>query len=225
MKKILLIDLDNTLIDFNECARHSIIDIFTKFNLPYSDNVFSTFITENVKIWKRFENGEITKAELRENRWNIILGKLGIDFDGHIVEDLFEKGVAKGAYAVDGAYELLDYLYPKYDLYIVSNGFRFVQESRLKIGNFEKYFKEIFVSEDIGIPKPATEFFDYCFEKLKNPDKASVILIGDSLTADIKGGYNYGLETIWFNKNNNDIPEDITPTYIVTKLSDIKKIL
>lgn len=225
MKKIILIDLDNTLIDFNECARHSIIDIFNKFQLPYSDNVFHTFITENVKIWKRLENGEITKAELRENRWNIILGKLGINFDGHIVEDLFEKGVAKGAFAVDGAYELLDYLYPKYDLYIVSNGFRFVQESRLKIGNFQKYFKEIFVSEDIGIPKPATEFFDYCFEKLKNPDKASVILIGDSLSADIKGGYNYGLETIWFNKNNDDIPEDITPTYIVTKLSDIKKIL
>ena len=95
----------------------------------------------------------------------------------------------------------------------------------MKIGNFQKYFKEIFVSEDIGIPKPATEFFDYCFEKLKSPDKTSVILIGDSLTADIKGGYNYGLETIWFNKNNDDIPEDITPTYIVTKLSDIKKIL
>jgi FMN phosphatase YigB (HAD superfamily) len=95
----------------------------------------------------------------------------------------------------------------------------------LKIGNFDKYFKEIFVSEDVGIPKPATEFFDYCFEKLDNPDKASVILIGDSLSADIKGGYNYGLETIWFNKSNDDMPEDITPTYIVTKLSDIEKIL
>ncbi len=225
MKKIILIDLDNTLIDFNECARHSIIDIFNKFNLSYSDNVFTTFITENVKIWKRLENGEITKAELRENRWNIILGKLGIDFDGHVVEDLFEKSVAKGAYAVDGAYELLDYLYPKYDLYIVSNGFRFVQESRLKIGNFDKYFKEIFVSEDIGIPKPATEFFDYCFEKLGNPEKDSVILIGDSLSADIKGGCNYGLETIWFNKNLESLPDEISPAYIVTQLKEITNIL
>ena len=67
MKKIILIDLDNTLIDFNECARHSIIDIFNKFQLPYSDNVFHTFITENVKIWKRLENGEITKEEY--DRW------------------------------------------------------------------------------------------------------------------------------------------------------------
>lgn len=225
MKKIILIDLDNTLIDFNECARHSIIDIFNKFNLPYSDNVFTTFITENVKIWKRLENSEITKAQLREDRWNIILGKLGIDFDGHIVEDLFEKGVAKSAYAVDGAYELLDYLYPKYDLYIVSNGFRFVQESRLKIGDFEKYFKEIFVSEDVGIPKPATEFFDYCFEKLGNPDKASVVLIGDSLSADIKGGVAYNIDTIWFNKNNDTLPDEIKPDYVVTRLQDINEIL
>ena len=225
MKKIILIDLDNTLIDFNECARHSIIDIFNKFDLPYSDNVFTTFITENVKIWKRLENGEITKAQLRDNRWNIILGKLGIDFDGHIVEEFFEKGVAKGAYPVEGAYELLDYLYPKYDLYIVSNGFRFVQESRLKIGGFDKYFKEIFVSEDVGIPKPAKEFFDYCFEKLGYPEKNDIILIGDSLSADIKGGIAYNIDTIWFNKNREALPDEINPDYIVTKLQDIKEIL
>ena len=154
MKKIILIDLDNTLIDFNECARHSIINAFNELGFTYTDKVFETFITENVKIWKRLEKGEITKPQLRADRWNIILGKLGIDFDGTILEEMFENGVAKGAYAVDGAYELLDYLKDKYELYIVSNGFRFVQESRLKIGNFEKYFDDVFVSEDIGIPKP-----------------------------------------------------------------------
>ncbi len=224
-KKILLLDLDNTLIDFNECARQSIIGIFKKFGFTYTPEVFDTFITENVKIWKRLEKGEITKAELRANRWNIILGKLGIDFDGTVIEELFEKGVSEGAYAVEGAYELLDYLYPKYDLYIVSNGFRFVQENRLKIGDFRKYFKDIFLSEDIGIQKPAKEFFDYCFEKLGNPPKESTILIGDSLSADITGGINYGIDTIWFNKNCDALPEGITPTYIVNRLNDIKSFL
>jgi YjjG family noncanonical pyrimidine nucleotidase len=225
MKKIIFIDLDNTLIDFNECARHSIINAFEELGFTYTENVFKTFIEENVKIWKRLEKGEITKAELRANRWNIILGKLGIDFDGTVLEEMFENGVAKGAYAVEGAYDLLDYLYGKYKLYIVSNGFRFVQESRLKIGNFEKYFDGLFVSEDIGIAKPAKEFFDYCFEKTDNPDKNEVILIGDSITADISGGINYGIDTIWFNKNYDLIPENNKPAYTVTTLSEIKKIL
>lgn len=225
MKKIVFIDLDNTLIDFNECARHSIINAFEQLGFEYTDKVFETFICENVKIWKRLEKGEITKAELRANRWNIILGRLGIEYDGTVIEEMFENGVAKGAYAVDGAYELLDYLRGKYKLYVVSNGFRFVQESRLKIGNFEKYFDNIFVSEDVGIPKPAKEFFDYCFEKLDHPEKEDIILIGDSLTADISGGNSYGIDTIWFNKNNEPLPESVNPTYTVNALKEIENIL
>ena len=224
-KKIVLLDLDNTLIDFNECARHSIIKSFENHGFTYTEETFKTFITENVKIWKRLEEGEITKADLRANRWNIILGKLGIDYDGTIIEEEFEKGVAQGAYAVEGAYELLDYLYPKYELYIVSNGFRFVQESRLKIGDFRKYFKDIYLSEDVGVQKPAKEFFDYCFGKLGQPPKEDIILIGDSLSADIIGGLNYGIDSVWFNKNGDKLPEDINPTYIINKLKEIEDIL
>ncbi len=225
MKKIILLDLDNTLIDFNECARHSIINIFEKLGFEYTPRVFETFIEENVKIWKRLEKGEITKPELRANRWNIILKRLGIDYDGTIIEEDFEKGVSMGAYPIEGAYELLDYLSPKYRLFIVSNGFRFVQENRLKIGSFEKYFEDIFVSEDIGIPKPAKEFFDYCFDKLGNPKKEDTILIGDSLSADIMGGTSYGIDTIWFNKNNDAYPHSIKPTYTVSHLKEIENIL
>ena len=224
-KKIVLLDLDNTIIDFNECARHSIMNIFEELGFSYTEKVFETFICENVKIWKRLEKGEITKAELRANRWNIILGKLGIEYDGTIIEEKFENGVAQGAYAVEGAYELLDYLYPKYELYIVSNGFRFVQESRLKIGDFRKYFKDIFLSEDIGVQKPAKEFFDYCFEKLEQPKKEDVILIGDSLSADIIGGLNYTIDCIWFNKNGDKLPESIEPTFIIDRLKEIENIL
>lgn len=225
MKKIILIDLDNTLIDFNECARHSIINIFNDLGFHYDENVFKTFITENVRIWKRLEVGEIDKAFLRANRWNIILGKLGIDYDGTIIEERFENGVAQGAYAVDGAYDLLDYLHKKYDLYIVSNGFRFVQESRMKIGDFNKYFKDVFVSEDVGVQKPGIEFFEYCFDKMGNPPKEETILIGDSLSADIKGGNIYNIDTIWFNKNGDTPDEAIVPTYTVDSLSEIKNIL
>ncbi len=225
MKKIVLLDLDNTIIDFNECARRSIMGIFEDLSFPYNDNVFKTFLTENVKIWKRLESGEIDKVYLRANRWNIILDKLGIDYDGKIIEERFENGVALGAYPVEGAYQLLDYLYDKYDLYVVSNGLKFVQESRVKIGKYDKYFKALFLSEDIGIQKPDTRFFDYCYEKLCQPKKDELILIGDSLSADIKGGNSFGIETIWFNKNGEDNITDIKPTYTVNKLKEIESIL
>ena len=225
MKRIVLLDLDNTIIDFNECARRSIMGIFEDLGFRYDDSVFETFITENVKIWKRLESGEIDKAYLRANRWNIILQKLGIDYDGTIIEERFENGVALGAYPVDGAYELLDYLYDKYDLYVVSNGLKFVQESRVKIGKYDKYFKALFLSEDVGIQKPDIRFFDYCYEKLGFPPKNELILIGDSLSADIKGGNNFGIDTIWFNKNGEENPTDIKPTYIVNTLKEIESIL
>ena len=166
---IVLLDIDNTLIDFNECARHSIIKIFNDFNLPYCNNVFETFIRENIKIWKRLENGEITKTYLRANRWNIILEKLNIVFDGSLIEELFEKSIAESAYEVQGAKELLEYLSKKHQLCVVSNGFSAVQEKRLNISGFRKYFNKMFFSEDIGISKPQKEFFDYCFNSLNNP--------------------------------------------------------
>ena len=225
MKKIILIDLDNTIIDFNECARHSIMGIFEDLGFHYDENVFETFITENAKIWKRLERGEIDKPYLRANRWNIILGKLGIEYDGTIIEERFENGVAKGAYPVEYAYELLEYLYSKYDLYVVSNGFRFVQESRVKIGKFDKYFKELFLSEDIGIQKPDIRFFNYCYEKIGCPPKEDLILIGDSLSADIKGGNNFEIDTIWFNKNSDPESDTIKATYTVTHLKEIENLL
>lgn len=222
---IVLLDIDNTLIDFNECARQSIIKIFNDFNLPYTEDVFKTFTEENIKIWKRLENGEITKAYLRANRWNIILEKLNLVADGPAIEELFEKGIAESAYEVNGANELLKYLYEKHDIYVVSNGFRAVQENRLNISGFKKYFKGMFFSEDIGFSKPQKEFFDYCFDHLKNPDKENVILIGDSISADITGGNNYNIKTIWFNKNNEKCPDNAKPTHIVKALNEICSIV
>ena len=225
MKKYILADLDNTLIDFGECARHGMMDGFKKYGLPYEDSFFDVFTTENNKLWKTLETGAIEKSYIRENRWNIIFEKLGIDFDGRFFEKYFEDAIANGAYPVEGAYDLLEYLGKKYDVFIVTNGFRSVQENRIRLGGFDKYFKDIFISEDAGYPKPAKEFFDYCFEKMGYPEVSEYILIGDSLTADIAGGNDCGIDTIWLNRTNEPVPENIVPTYTVKTLSEIKKII
>ncbi len=222
---IVLIDIDNTLIDFNKCAAYTIQNIFQKYNLPYSENTAKTFLNENVKIWKKLENGEITKTYLRENRWNIILNKLSLQGDGKVFEELFEEGIKNTAFEVDGANDFLEYLHKKHSLCIISNGFRKVQENRLKISGFDKYFKSLFFSEDIGFQKPAKEFFDYCFKELDFPEKNDVILIGDSISADIKGGKNYKIKTVWFNKNNEIAPPEVKPDFEIKYLKEIKDIL
>lgn len=225
MIKNILIDLDNTLIDFNECARHAIIEGFEKFGARYTDETFPTFLRENNKLWASHERGEIDRAYIRANRWNIIFEKLGIECDGPAMETFFEDYIAHSAYPVEYAYELLDYLKDKYNLYIVSNGFRAVQQSRLQKGDFRKYFKDVFVSEDAGAPKPSKEFFGYCFKKLGGASVDECILIGDSLTADILGGNDYGIKTVWFDRTGETPDGSKIPTYTVKKLEEIKKIL
>ena len=153
------------------------------------------------------------------------LSKVRNEFDGSLIEELFEKSIAESAFEVEGAKELLEYLTEKHKLYVVSNGFSAVQEKRLNISGFRKYFNKMFFSEDIGISKPQKEFFDYCFNSLNNPPKEDVILIGDSLSADILGGINYNIKTIWFNKNNETCPDNIKPTYIVRALTEIEDII
>lgn len=225
MKKYILVDLDNTLIDFNECARNSIITNFKKFGLPYREDTLDIFIRENNKIWKRHENGEIGREHIRKYRWNIIFKVLDIDFDGAVMEEAFEYGVSQNACPIDGAYDLLDYLKGKYKLYVASNGFRFVQENRLKIGDFNKYFDGVFVSEDFGFAKPSIEFFDNVMRELGNPPLDEILMIGDSISADIIGAENYGIDTVWFNKDGTENTSSVKSKYEVRKLAEIKAII
>lgn len=225
MKKYILVDLDNTLIDFNECARNSIITNFEKFGLPYREDTLDIFIRENNKIWKRHENGEIGREHIRKDRWNIIFKVLDIDFDGAVMEEAFEYGVSQNACPIDGAYDLLDYLKGKYKLYVASNGFRFVQENRLKIGDFNKYFDGVFVSEDFGFAKPSKEFFDNVIRELGNPPLDEILMIGDSISADIIGAENYGIDTVWFNKDGIENTSSVKSKYEVKKLTEIKAII
>lgn len=225
MKKYILVDLDNTLIDFNECARNSIITNFKKFGLPYREDTLDIFIRENNKIWKRHENGEIGREHIRRDRWNIIFKVLDIDFDGAVMEEAFEYGVSQNACPIDGAYNLLDYLKGKYKLYVASNGFRFVQENRLKIGDFNKYFDGVFVSEDFGFAKPSKEFFDNVIRELGNPPLDEILMIGDSISADIIGAENYGIDTVWFNKDGIENTSSVKSKYEVRKLAEIEAII
>ena len=154
-----------------------------------------------------------------------VFQKLGISFDGETFEKYFLDNLAKSAEPVAGAHDLLEYLYKKYRLFTASNAFYNQQTSRLTKAGMLKYIEGMFISEKIGHEKPSKEFFDESFSQMGNPNKDEVIIIGDSLSADICGGAEYGIKTCWYNPHNITPDDDCPADYIVKTLQDIKNIL
>lgn len=226
MIKVIFIDIDDTLLDFSKCAKQSIANCFADFGADFHDYMFPVFEEINSGLWLQLEKGEITKKELYGKRWEVLLNKFGIkNIDGDLFEEHFLEHLSESAEKINGAEEILKYLSDKYKIYAASNGPHEQQLRRLKKSNLLKYFTEIFTSELLGVQKPEKAFYDLCFEKIGNINKDEAVLIGDSLTADIYGGNEYGLTTVWFNKKNIGIKEDIHPSYTVNSLEEIKGIL
>lgn len=226
MIKAILIDIDDTLLDFGKCAKHSIAKCFADFGADFHDYMFPVFEEVNSSLWLQLEKGQITKKELYGKRWTLLLNKFGIkNINGNLFEEHFLEHLSESAEKISGAEEILKYLSDKYEIYAVSNGPHEQQLRRLRKSNLLKYFTDIFTSELLGVQKPEKAFYDLCFEKIRNVKKCEAVLIGDSLTADIYGGEEYGLTTVWFNKKNIGIKEDIHPSYTVNSLEKIKDIL
>lgn len=221
----LLIDFDNTLVDFNKCAEYAMQTYFPDFGLEYRSGMIDIFIRTNDMLWKRLENGELTKTELRKTRWNLVFENIGISANGPEFEEVFENSIAETAFPVNGAEDLLEYLSERYRLCLVTNGFEKVQKNRLEISGFNRFFSRVFISENIGHQKPTKEFFDACFRELGNSVKNETILIGDSLSADIYGAFSYGIKSVWFNRKHEKPPAGFSPDYTVYSLEEIKKIL
>lgn len=222
MLTTVLIDVDNTLLDFNKCVKETIGVMFKRHNLELSDAVFPVFKEVNDMLWLRIEAGELDRQGLYKVRWKMIFERLGIDKDGPSFENEFRLAFSESKQTVEGAYELLEYLSKKYTVCAASNASAWQQNKRLRNTDMMKYLTHLFISEELGAPKPKKEFFDKCLERLGNIPKEEVVLIGDSLSADINGGVAYGIKTIWFNYDNAPVTDDIRADIIVNSLAEIR---
>ena len=218
----ILIDVDNTLLDFDKCANESIKIACARFGIDKANEICEIFHPFNLSLWQQLERGELTMEKLLETRFNSLFERVGVKADGIAFETAFHEGLAESAVAVDGAKEALEYLASKYDVYVASNAPLSQQTKRLKKAGFDKYINGYFVSAEIGYLKPNKEFFDACFAKLDEKPQ-DVYMIGDSLTADINGARNYGMNTIWFDKYRTEKQADCD--YTVTDLFQIRNIL
>lgn len=221
---VVFIDIDDTLLDFTKCANDAIKSACNKFGVPYTTTLVDTFHPINLELWHRLEKKEVTKEKLFDTRFQIVFDKLGIKADGIAFETAFRENFHESAILVDGARDLLEYLRSKYKVYVASNASMHQQTNRMKRAELDGYIDGYFVSEEIGFPKPQKEFFDACFKALPDVKPQDVVMIGDSLSADIKGACEYGLKTIWYN-HRNEPTSDVKCDYIVSRLSEVKNIL
>ena len=235
MIRVLFIDIDNTLLDFDGYVRETMKKGFQKFGLkPYTEEMFPVFRRINTELWQEIEEGKLTLAELTKIRWSRILKTLNIDFDGIRFEDYFREGLFHSAIPIDGAMEMLSYLEKRYLLCAASNGPYEQQRNRLKKAGMDPFFSHFFISERIGVSKPAEAFFTRSIQELnealihRGEDPATpseIMIIGDSLTSDMAGGQKSGLKTCLFDRERKYKKEDLAVDHIICDLREVSSIL
>lgn len=224
--KTLLFDLDDTLLDFGATEEVALKKLFKEQQFPLTSEIKEHYKKLNEELWKAYEDDKIDRDEVVNTRFEILFKQYGIQVDGVALEKNYRKYLSEGHHLIEGAIDLIENLNKeKFDLYIVSNGESKTQHKRLKDSGLSPYFKKVFVSEDAGYQKPKKEFFDIVFSQIENFDRKQAIMIGDSFSADITGGWNAGIDTCWINSKKKVNHSKIVPTYEIEKLDELYKIL
>lgn len=224
-KTDIFFDLDHTLWDFEKNSALAFETIFDKHDLTFDLHLFLNHYTPtNLKYWKLYRDEKITTEELRYCRLKEVFGLMEEEVDDALIHLLAQEYIhylPQFNHLYEGALDLLDYLYPKYQLHIITNGFQSVQAGKLKNANIEKYFQTVTNSETAGVKKPNPVIFDYAINTAKTV-KERTVMIGDSLEADIEGAINSGMDVIYFNEFNVPINLNIPNVF---HLSEIKQYL
>ena len=222
----LLFDLDDTLLDFGATETQALRLLFATYNLEMTPQLEKDYKKFNQSLWKKLELGTLSRKELLEKRFSTFFKEhLALDVDGIATGKQYTSFLAQGHQQIKGAKELLqDLKKAGYQLHVVTNGNKNIQYKRLDDSHFNRFFDTIVISEEIGYQKPTKQFFEHIFNKLDLvPNQA--IIIGDSLSSDIKGGINAGIDTLWYNPAQITNNSTIQPTYEIHKLEQIKEIV
>ena len=179
----------------------------------------------NRQHWERLERGELTRDQVLTGRFQMLFEELGIPAQPQAVAKGYEHNLGLGHYFLPGAKEALDTLRGKYRLFLASNGTASVQHSRLTSAGLYPYFEQVFISQEIGFNKPDKAYFDRCFARIPGFDPERALMVGDSLTSDIRGGNNAGLLTCWINPGHAPRNPEIHVDYEIEALSQLEALL
>lgn len=225
--KLLLFDLDGTLFDYKKAQEHAFGNTFaSKIKKKDELKVLHKLYEEiNDQVWDEFQENKLSAEQLRVERFIRLLEQSQIEFDPIKVSKAYTNNLSRCSFMLDGALDLVSELVGKFELALITNGLSDVQRNRLANSELEQYFSHIFISEEIGYPKPHPGIFEYVLTKVNGIDKRETLIIGDSINSDILGGNNFGIDTCWFNPKNLPKPVDVLPSYTIKSYEELKEIL
>ncbi len=217
----ILFDADNTLMDFTKASEKAFAQALQNLNIPKKPDYFSRYKKVNHEVWTAFEKGEIDASTLRSKRFELFLIDIQIERDPRLFNTFYLNNLVEHTTLYEGALGMLEYLKGKTKLGLITNGLKEVQRPRLHHTGIYHLFDSIVVSDEIGVAKPDPAYFDYAFREMNHPPKEKVLVVGDNLHSDIKGGINYGLDTCWFNPDKQENTTAIFPTFMAQSFAEV----
>lgn len=223
--KYLLFDADNTLLDFTRSEDAAIRLTMNAFGITPTDELCESYSRINLSLWKALERKEIDKNTLKTKRFELFLKENSLQGDHVLMAKYYMDSLSRQSFVMDGAKELLIALKNDYEIYIITNGIGFIQRGRMGASVINGLYKKLYISEEIGFEKPDVRYFERVFEDIEGFDKERAIIIGDSLSSDILGAVNCGVDSCFFTPGGKMPSGDIRPTYVATDFSQILNIL
>ncbi len=227
MFRYILWDLDNTLLDPHPPERAAIRNCFRDFGLgECSEAMLDTYPAINNRWWTLCERGEKPKSEILVGRFVEFLGQFGLrtDIAGDFAKDYMER-LGDTICPIDGAMETLRALKGRVGQYLLTNGVWASQKKKIQNSGIDKIIDGIYVSEDIGFEKPEPQIYQIVLDRIGCSNRAEALMVGDSLTTDIKGANNAGISCAWFNRNGKERPSDLRVDYEIRSLSEVLDIV
>ena len=226
--KFLLFDLDHTLLDFDRAEDLALNYLLEEAGVASQDlKVYKDYyIPMNRSMWEDLNHGLITKPELLRTRFSRLFDHFGQEVDGSHLAGRYQHFLSQQGQELPQAHAFLSNVKDRgHKIYAATNGVGFIQHFRLQASSILPFFDYIFISDEVGAHKPSTDFFVKITNQVHDFHPSSAFIIGDSLTADIQGGNNAGIDSVWFNPRNlvNETPA--VPTYQVKNYEEILKIL
>ncbi len=217
----ILFDADGTLLDFHRSESEALFEAMKMHGIEPSEERVRLYSGINDSLWKKLERGEIEKRVLLYHRFELFLEALGIDDDAKQMARDYMNALSQKGYLLDGAEEMCRLLGDKVKMYIVTNGVEFIQRGRYARCGIDRYFDGVFISDAIGVEKPSVKYFEYVSEHIEDFDKSRALIVGDSLTSDMRGGLNFGIDTCWYNPEGKAVPDGMPLTYVALNFKDV----
>lgn len=222
----ILWDVDGTLLDFLYSQRYAIRKCFWTAGLEITEEQISRYSRINDEYWRRLELGEVTKEELLTGRFTVLFREYGIEgVDVEAFRQEYQEALGSVYRFLDDSLTICKSLQGRFRQYVITNGVTATQRSKLKLSGLLEVMDDVFISEEAGYPKPQKEFFDYCLERIREKDRSRMLIVGDSLTSDIRGGAQAGIPTCWYRSGEQENHTPWKPDFEISDLHMIYDIL